>query len=467
MMRSGRMLISAMVMGFLLTAGTVARADGGAPKPIDVSASIATALKNNHEYRIAVRKMKAADEKVDAAWGALMPALESEASLLRQNAESGPMSMTDGQYDLKLVQLRFGVNPGSFYHTLQLSRKNRAAAGEEVKRIKSQVEYNVIKAYFDCIVTGEVEKMKRDSLALYTENLRDVKNLYRTGSVPKFEFLQAQVQAKGLEPQVLETQNGHRLAVDMFNYHLGYETRKHMPDDTVLKAELRAPGGDADAAVARLQGEALKRRPEVVQIEMKRDAAHHRREAGASMYLWPTFSVAGYYGKTKLMPNEIEMQMGPFSPDFSQISGTDQWQTTWQVRVAATYRWGSLLPTDPVKASVREEDEQLKLAAEELASVRKLIGISIRSGYSKLLTSSMTIKSQRENVATAEEGLRIARESYRAGVIKNSDLIAAEYALTSAKTGFINAVYNYHVALAELRRETGGDDAIIFTEERK
>ncbi|HPA72297.1 MAG TPA: TolC family protein, partial [Spirochaetota bacterium] len=173
------------------------------------------------------------------------------------------------------------------------------------------------------------------------------------------------------------------------------------------------------------------------------------------------------YGKTKLMPNEIEMQMGPFSPDFSQISGTDQWQTTWQVRVAATYRWGSLLPTDPVKASVREEDEQLKLAAEELASVRKLIGISIRSGYSKLLTSSMTIKSQRENVATAEEGLRIARESYRAGVIKNSDLIAAEYALTSAKTGFINAVYNYHVALAELRRETGGDDAIIFTEERK
>lgn len=470
MMRVRMLLLSSMVCGVLVASYAVSLAEEAVPVAIDVNASIATALQNNHEYRIAVRKMRAADEKVDAAWGALMPALESEASLLRQNAESGPLSMTDGQYDLKLVQLRFGINPGSFYHTLQLSRKNRMAASEEVKRIRSQVEYNVIKAYFDCIITGEMEKMKRDSLALYTENLRDVKNLYRTGSVPKFEFLQAQVQAKGLEPQVLEAQNGHRLAVDMFNYHLGYETRKHLPDDAVMKADFRTPKGDPDAAVARLQASALKNRPEVVQVEMKRDAAHHRREAGASMYLWPTFSVAGYYGKTKYMPNEVDLNFPPMpggGPDFSQISGTDQWQTTWQVRVAATYRWGSLIPTDPVKASVREEDEQLKLAGEELASVRQLIGISIRSGYSKLLTSSMTIKSQRDNVETAEEGLRIARESYRAGVIKNSELIAAEYALTSAKTGFINAVYNYHVALAELKKETGGDEGIIFTEERK
>ena len=62
--------------------------------------------------------------------------------------------------------------------------------------------------------------------------------------------------------------------------------------------------------------------------------------------------------------------------------------------------------------------------------MKQLIGISIRAGYSRLLTSSMTIKSQKENVESAEEGLRIARESYRAGVIKNSELLAAEFALT-------------------------------------
>ncbi len=442
---------------------------GSAPTVLDVERSVATALKNNREYRRALHSLQAAKEKVNAAWGALMPLLESEASLLRQGAESGFMSLSDGQYDLKLLQLRFGINPGAFYHTLQMSRKNHIAAAEELRRIKGLVEYNVIKAYFDCILAGEIEKMRRDSLSVYSENLKDVRNLYRTGSVPKFDFLQAQVQVKSLEPQVLEAESARSLAIDMYNYHLGYDARKHVPDEGVLKSAFRTPAENAEAAVERLKALALKHRPEVVQVEMKREAAHHRREAGASMYLWPTFTVMGYYGKTKNMPNEIDTGLppGPFTPDFSQITGSDNWQTAWQVRVAATYRWGALIPTDPVKASVREEEEQLKRAQEELADIKQLVGVSIRSSYSKLLTSSMTIQSQKENVSLAEEGLRIARESYRAGIIKNSELIAAEYALTAAKAGHVNAIYNYHVALAELRREIGSGDAIIFTEEGK
>ena len=181
-----------------------------------------------------------------------------------------------------------------------------------MKRIRSQVEYDVIKAYFDCIITGEIEKMKRDSLALYAENLRDVKNLYRTGSVPQFEFLQAQVQAKALEPQVLEARERPQPCRGHVQLPPGIRRPgKHVPDGAVMKAEFRAPGGDPDAAVARMKAAALKHRPEVVQIELKRDAAHHRREAGASIYLWPTFSVAGYYGKTKYMPNEVDVNLPP------------------------------------------------------------------------------------------------------------------------------------------------------------
>jgi len=91
--------------------------------------------------------------------------------------------------------------------------------------------------------------------------------------------------------------------------------------------------------------------------------------------------------------------------------------------------------------------------------------VSINSSYSKLLTACMTIKSQKENVKTAEEGLRIARESYRAGVIKNSELLASELALTSAKTSYINALYSYYVAMAELKKETGIEDENIILED--
>ncbi len=429
---------------------------------VDIDRAVGIALGNNHDYKIALEELKAAKEKVNTAWGQLMPILSSEASLMRQGADNGFMSLSDGQYDIKLVQLAFGVNPGAFYNSLNLSRKAYVAAKEEVKRIKSEIEYNVIRSYFDMLLAREVVTMRKESLALLAENLKDVNNLYKTGSVPKFELLQARVQHKSQEPLLFDAENRLKVAADLFNYHLGYDKVKYVPDKAAMEKAYRVPNDDLDSSVARLRETALKNRPEIVQVEMKREMAEHSRNAQSAYYLWPTFSVAGYYGKTKLLPNPVNMQIqtpaGPLSPDFSTITGTDDWQTTWQVRVAATYRWGSLIPTDTAKTQEREQEAKVNEAKEELSRLRRLITISIRSNYSRLLTSYLTIMSQKENVGTAEEGLRIARESYRAGVIKNSELISAEYSLTSARTNYINAVHDYYVALAELKKETGTED---------
>ncbi len=435
-------------------------------RSIGLEESVRTALMRNHDYRIALQNMKAAKEKVSTAWGQLMPALESEASMLRQGAENGFMSLSDGQYDIKVVQLRFGINPGAFYNSLMYSRKSYIAAKEELKRIKSEIEYRVITSYFDYILAREIVTMRKESMDLYRQNLRDVKNLFRTGTVPKFELLQAQVQFKSREPELLAAENNMRTALDVFNYHLGYDASHHRPDHLVLKKKFLVPNSDAEGTVPRLREVAMKNRPELVQVNMKREIAAHGRNVKASLYLWPTFTMSGYYGKTKLMPNPVDVRipMGAqtINPDFSGITGTDQWQDTWQVRVAATYRWGSLFPADPAKSEEREQNTRVREAEEELLRLKRLITISIRSSYSKLLTAYMTIQSQKDNVLTAEEGLRIAKESYRAGVIKNSDLISSEYSLTSARTSYIHAVHSYYAALAELKRETGVDNTTII-----
>ena len=153
--------------------------------------------------------------------------------------------------------------------------------------------------------------------------------------------------------------------------------------------------------------------------------------------------------------------------DLSNISGTDEWQNTWQIRVAATYRWGAIIPADPTRAAEREEKLKIKEAEEELLKLKRLIGISIRSNYSKLITSYQIIKSQKENVTTAEEGLRVAKESYRAGIIKNSELLTVQLSLNNARTSYINAIYGYYVSLAELKKEIGINDERIIMEDIK
>jgi outer membrane protein TolC len=431
---------------------------------IGIEKAIQIAMENNQDYKITILKEKEAGEKVDAAWGQLWPVLESEASAMRQKADNGFMSLSDGQNEIRFVQLKFGLNPGIFYHSLRASQDASKIAREDVRRIKASVEHSVVKGYFDVLLCGEIVKLQQESIDVLNTNLRDVQNMYKTGSVPKFELLQAEVELHKHEPMLLEAKNNKKLALDMFNFTLGSDKPEFEPDDAILKDEsMKSPAGGSSKEEY-LITTALKNRPELIQLGKKRDLTEHSKNINSSYYLWPTFSVGGYYGKTQYLPNEVG---GPYAPALSNITGSDEWQTTWQIRLAATYRWGAIIPTDPTRAAEREEKLKIKEAEEELLKLKRLIGISIRSNYSKLITSYLIIKSQKENVTTAEEGLRVAKESYRAGIIKNSELLSVELSLNNARTSYINAIYGYYVSLAELKKEIGINDERIIMEDIK
>ncbi len=434
---------------------------------ISIEKAVQIALENNQDYKIALLKEKQAGEKVDAAWGQLWPVLESEASAMRQYAENGFMSLSDGQNDIKFLQLKFGINPGIFYNSLMAAKDASKTAREESRRIKSFIECSVIKSYFEVLLSEEMVKLREESINVLSVNLQDVQNLYRTGAVPRFELLQAQVELHKQEPLLLEARTNYKVAVDTFNYYLGNDKIEFVPDGEILKSESIISPKDDVRKTEYLTLVALKNRPEVIQLGSRRSLAEHAKNINSSYYLWPTFSVGGYYGKTQLLPNEVNVRTGPVSTNLSSVTGTDEWQTTWQVRVAATYRWGTLMPVDSVRAAEREEKLKIREAEEELLKLKRLIAISIRSNYSRLLTSYLKIKSQKENVSAAEEGLRIARESYRAGIIKNSELLSTELTLTNARTGYINSIYGYYISLAELKKEIGISDEGIIMEDIK
>lgn len=439
-------------------------------KAINLDDAVRMALVNNHEYRIAAIKAKKSEEGISQAWGQLMPVLESEVSALRQDAESGFMSLSDGQNEVRFLQARLTVNPGIFYNTLKVSRKSFINAREEKRRVRNDIVYSVIKGYFDVLSARETVRMRSDSIAVLRENERTVANMFRAGNVTKYELLQAQVKLKAQEPLLLEAETRHRIALEQFNYLLGEESVRHTADPSVLRDDsFRIPGGDNDANITRLIVAAMTDRPELIQLKMKREISEGKKNISSSLYLWPTFSVAGYYGMTQYLPNNIDNSVttpfGPMKIDMTPITGNRNWQNTWQVRVAATYRWGSLLPVDPKRSEEREGEEEMKESDEELQRLKRRISISIRSSYLNFVTAYHSVMSLRENVKSAEEGLRVARDSYRVGLIKNSELLSAELDLTSARTGYINAVNQYYISLADLKKELASEnEKIIFPE---
>ena len=422
------------------------------------------AVTGNGEVRAARANLRAAEERVRAVWGQLLPVIESEVSATRQGADSGIMSLSDGQYDIRMVQLRFGINPGGFYHTLEQSHAALKTAREESRRIIASVEYSVIKSYYDVVLTDEMVRLKTESRKVLEENLRDVENLYLSGSVPRFELLQAQVRLQNLYPEIREAETNYSLAVDTFNLALGSGDRGYSVRGDEINGKDIFPVKEDDV-VPEITAMAMRNRPEIISIEHMREGARQGAAVHESSYLWPVFSVAGSYGLSYNLanPSTITTPLGPM--EMNTVTGNREWQDTWQVRVAATYRWSSLIPADTGRARAREEDERKKEIDEKLADMKRSTAIAVRSHYGRLRAAYDSIISQKKNIETADEGLRIARESYRAGVIRNADLLGAELSLTLARTGYIKALYDYNISTAALCRESGADvTAILFRE---
>lgn len=420
--------------------------------------AVEIAVNNNHEYKITVHKESEAKENVTNAWSQLFPVLDSEASVSRQHADSGFASLSDGQYDIKLIQARLAVNPSAFSSRLALAVSARANAAQELRRIRLKIEAQAVQSYFNVLLAQEMIRLRGDSVASLKANLNDVNNSYRSGAVPKYELLQAQVQLGNAEALAVEARHNYTVMLENFNFILGEDSAVYCADEKVLEAKIdRIAPETVDAEIERLTSIALTNSPALVQVRLNGDMAESARDAQRSYYLCPTFSVGASWGYTKAMPNEVEITIpgSPVSPDMSAITGDDNWQNTWQIKAAANYRWGALFPADSSRSEERKAGLQILENAESAEMLRRSIKIAVRNYYTRIVSSAETINSHGENIKTAMEGLRVTRESYRAGAAKNADLLAAELALTNAKTGYINALNQYYFARAQLKCELG------------
>ena len=72
-------------------------------------------------------------------------------------------------------------------------------------------------------------------------------------------------------------------------------------------------------------------------------------------------------------------------------------------------------------------------------------------------SAAQRVESTQAAVDQAEEGFKIARVRYQAGVGINLDVLDAQLKLNTAKTNNISALYDYNVYIATLEQVMGVD----------
>ena len=405
----------------------------------------------------------------------LWPTLSTDVAYTRQGADAGFSSNIKANYDVKFINGQIAINPGVFYNSLLATRNAHIIAENNVRKQRSETVVRSIQSYYRLLLAREAEAMRMESLKALEENLKTVTIGYNKGIFSRLDYLRAQVAFSNEKTQFINAGNDALSAMADLNIQIGNDIFMRIEPDPaemeIDKALLEALPSDAEGErklLVSMIGEALKHRPEVIQIRKTKEMKEDIASAAEAIYLWPTFFASGSYGTSKTVSADSGSPppSSTFPPDQNQILeqllygmrenlSPSGWNKSWNVTVGATYRWGALSPLDTSHAKANQSRSSAKQTEHQMDDFIKGVKLEIQRGYLKLKAAHVSLASQKGNVATAEEGLKAAITQFRNGIIDNTKLLEANVQLITARTLYIQSLYDFQVARAELNRAIG------------
>lgn len=299
-------------------------------------------------------------------------------------------------------------------------------AGRE--RTRQEVVAAVIEAYSGVVLAEARRAVAREALKTSEENVRLVTDQHRAGMVVESDVLQARVRQSEVEEMAIRAQNGVGVARAGLNMALGRDL------DTRFRVDPR--GLQAESIVEEpldlLVDEAVRQRPDLARAESQARAAERTVKMNRSGWI-PEVGVQGLAEKN--------------SEQFLSVDGSN-----WSV--FAGVRW-TAFDGNATKAQVRRARHEAVQVREMQAMMRDAVGLEVRTRYAELDASRKGHERAVMAEDLAEESLRIVRDRYQEGIANFVELLAAENALTGARTRQVETLRQVMVAEAQLRLAVG------------
>ncbi len=479
--------------------------DGGPTLSLEDALRIARS--NNPNYRQFVNNREAAGWGVTNAYASFLPSFNISGSLgYRGPGEQTFLTTTFRQQSATISSNYSATLNWNFSgQTLMqpgLERAERDAADADVANAAHTLERDVTLQYIAVLQARENVALQEVQVERNQENLRTAQARFDVGQVTRMDVQQARVAKGQSDVELLRLEQLHR--VELLRL---FQTMGVVPPDDVTSVtlteefELIEPSWTLDE----LLGFAEQRNPELVALRKREDAAAWRVRSTKSQYPYlPRASLtAGWSGFTQeftnidpliqstvqseqasaeaqiaecQQENEIRSRLqNPLPPqDCSQFAFSDaaQQQLVSQIRDR-----NNVFPFDftqqPFQASLfvslpifNNFDRERQVA--EAGVARRNAELTVRNRALQIRTEvaqrfydvqrvHQSIAIQEENRVAGRDQLQLAQERYRLGAGTFFDLLDAQVIAQQAERDYINAVYDYHRAVAQLEAAVGRD----------
>jgi len=287
--------------------------------------------------------------------------------------------------------------------------------------------------YVQLLVLNERLKLQKESILRNKKALADASSLLAQGRALRVDTLRAYTSVKNLEPDVLRLTYALQISQQQLRVLLGdvSETEYNLSDSLQLNPTDSIPSENSTYRLSVYQ------RPDLQILTLNKEINDREIELYRSARLPVVNFVSQYQLQTQT--NQFRFGNAGYPPVF--YAGIQ-----FSIPLFSGMQHINRIALGKIER--QQADIVYNNAQEQLKSEVKQI-------LATLVETSERIKTQQNVSETAELSYSIVKYRYEKGVASRLELTDAEFALTTAKSNYLEAVFDYLSAKIELDRTTG------------
>ena len=409
---------------------------------LSIEKAINIAVKNNYNYLISKEEVKQYKQKLKQSMGFLPIAyLEGAKNISEKLMEIEMPPMFPGDVPKK-VSLDFTKNyeftfqivqplftGGKIWHSYKNAKLDLNIAREKERNTKDEVILNVKKLFFNIIVMKELLKAQQEAMKLAENNYNNIDEKYKLGMVSKYDLLRAELNMTSIKPKILNVEKLLKLLT------INLKTMLRIPDRTRIIISGKLEHNSYELELSEFIKKSLLNSSEILQLNMQLEKVANLLKISYAQYI-PDFSIIARYS---------------YRSDAFKFT-SNNWDNYYTINLGISFPIFTGLKRS---AQVGEMKVMKKILSMNLKQLNDGTRTRVQELYYTINEEYKNIQTGLKSIEAAKEGVRIADLNYKEGLISILELNASFNQLTNAKVAYLQAAYNYKIALSELEKISG------------
>lgn len=296
-----------------------------------------------------------------------------------------------------------------------------------IEKARQQIRFETEQAYYNLLQRENLVQIAQNASNMAQDKLNLIQIQFEEGALPKADVLQMQVQIASYNQELTSAKGAYDVALYQLARLVGKEGESITLKDK-LSYEI------FPYTLAEAESFALQHKPDKLIGEYNVQSAKAAVDTAKSGYK-PKISA--------VYTRNIADNRG-----FLRDGRTETWSAGFDMS------W-NVFDNYITKANVDAAKAHVKRSEAEKANIEKNLLVEVRSAYTQMKAAEANIKTSQIAMEQAKESYEIAGVRYEEGVDNLLSVTTAHERLIRAQTNYYNALYNYNLYKAQLKRAVG------------